>query len=127
MAYIYYNPNPQNGKRVGDCVIRAISKAMDCTWETAYISLCAEGMDLRDMPSANHVWGTYLLKNGFKQYLVSSDCPDCMTVGEFAEMHPRGVYVLATGNHAVCVENGNVYDSWDSSDEVLLYYFAKEN
>lgn len=28
MSFVYYNPNPQ-GKLVGDCVIRALSKALD--------------------------------------------------------------------------------------------------
>ena len=125
MAYIYYNSNSL-GKRVGDCVVRAVSKAMDSSWETAYISLCAEGMELRDMPSANSVWGAYLKKNWFNQHLISSECPACITVREFAETHPNGIYVLATDNHAVTVENGDYYDTFDSGDMVLLYYFAKE-
>ena len=125
MAYIYFNPNP-SARRVGDCVIRAISKAMDCSWESAYISLCAEGMDLRDMPSANYVWGEYLIKHFFTKYLVSSDCPSCISVSEFAEQHPTGIYVLATSNHVVTVVDGDYYDSWDSGDEVVLYYFEKE-
>lgn len=126
MAYIYYNPNPIKDNKVGDCAVRAISKAMDCSWETAYISLCAEGMDARDLPSANYVWGNYLIKNGFKKYLISSDCPFCTTVGEFAETHPEGVYVVATDGHVVCIEDGNIFDSWDSSSCVILFYFAKE-
>lgn len=32
MAFVYYNPNPQD-LHVGDCVIRAVSKATDLTWE----------------------------------------------------------------------------------------------
>lgn len=31
MAYIYFNPNP-DGIHVGDCVIRAVSKATNQTW-----------------------------------------------------------------------------------------------
>ena len=125
MAYIYYNPNPDNA-RVGDCAVRAVSKAMDCTWETAYISLCAEGMDLHDMPSANYVWGSYLEENGFKKRIVESICPNCITVSDFVKSHPNGTYVLATQNHTVCVEDGYYYDSWDSGAEVVLYYFIKE-
>lgn len=125
MAYIYYNPNP-NGNRVGDCVVRAISKAMDCSWETAYISLCAEGMDLRDMPSANYVWGTYLLKNGFTHHLISCDCPMCISVYQFADNFPEGTYVLATDKHVVTVIDRDYFDSWDSGNEIVLSYFYKE-
>lgn len=31
-----YNPNPA-GRRVGDCAVRAVAKALDTDWETAYI------------------------------------------------------------------------------------------
>ena len=33
--YRYYNINPKN-KTVGDCTVRAISKAMGQDWETTY-------------------------------------------------------------------------------------------
>lgn len=125
MAYIYYNPNPISA-RVGDCVVRAVSKAMDCSWETAYIGLSAEGMSLYDMPSANYVWGTYLQKNFFRKHLVDSACPNCVTVAEFAESHPNGTYVLATDNHVVCCQDGCYFDTWDSGSEIVLFYWGKE-
>ena len=31
-----YNPNPVSGQRVGDCTVRAISKATGQDWETTY-------------------------------------------------------------------------------------------
>ena len=125
MAFIYYNPNPSS-HRVGDCSVRAVSKALDCNWESAYIGLSAEGIALHDMPSSNYVWGLYLRKNGFSQYMVDSVCPACITVSKFAEENPEGVYVLATQNHVVTVIEGDYYDTWDSGDEIVLYYFAKE-
>lgn len=54
--YIHYNPNPR-GLRVGDCAVRAASKAAGETWGSAYAALCALGYDCGDMPNANHVWG----------------------------------------------------------------------
>ena len=60
MAFIQYNPNPQ-GNRVGDCTIRAISKLLNQDWNTTYIELCLQGYILKDMPSANNIWGSYLL------------------------------------------------------------------
>lgn len=55
MAYVFFNNNPSN-KRVGDCAVRAVSKAVGQDWTDAYIGLCAEGLALRDMPSSNDVW-----------------------------------------------------------------------
>ena len=124
MAYVFYNPN--HGNRVGDCTVRAVSKALDTNWENAYIGLAAEGIQLHDMPSSNTVWGLYLLKNGFRQKMVDSICPDCISVSDFAEEHPEGTFVLATPNHVVTIVNGDWFDSWDSSDETVLYYFEKE-
>lgn len=125
MAFIYFNENPQ-GQRVGDCAVRAIGKVLGKDWEDAYIGLCSEGLMYGDMPSANYVWGMYLRKFGFNQKMVSSVCPRCTTVSEFAEKHPKGRYVLATQNHVVAVVDGDYYDSWDSGDEVVIYYFEKE-
>ncbi len=126
MPYIPFNPNPKN-QRVGDCAVRAVCCALGTSWEDAYIGLCAEGLFYHDMPSANYVWGMYLKERGFEQKIIPSVCPICVTVGQFAEDHPEGIFVLATQNHAVCVCNGNVYDSWDSTGEVVLYYFEKES
>lgn len=38
MGYINYNPNPAR-KLVGDCVIRAISKVTEQSWEDTYLGL----------------------------------------------------------------------------------------
>lgn len=127
MPYIYFNPNPRN-IRVGDCSVRAIAKALNVDWETAYISLCAEGLNYCDMPSANYVWGMLLHKKGFTEHMVSHVCPACVTVAQFAEDHPDGTYVLATQNHVVCVADGGCYfDTWDSGEEVVLYFYSREN
>lgn len=39
MSYVHYNPNP-NGKSVGDCVIRAISRATGKDWGEVYTGIC---------------------------------------------------------------------------------------
>jgi hypothetical protein len=49
--WIYYNPNPR-GARVGDCSVRAVSKATEQEWTDAYISICIEGIMQADMPSS---------------------------------------------------------------------------
>lgn len=42
MAYIYFNNNPL-GKSTGDCVIRAISIALNQSWDETYWDLCECG------------------------------------------------------------------------------------
>ncbi len=125
MPFEFYNPNPKN-QRVGDCAIRAISKAIGTDWDDAYISLCTEGFVNKDMPSANYVWGRLLKRFGFDEHLISFECPDCITVSEFAERHPKGRFVLATQNHVVTVIDGTYFDTWDSGNEVVIYFYKKE-
>lgn len=125
MPYVFYNPNPKN-TRVGDCAVRAVSKAIGVDWTDAYIGLCSEGLALRDMPSANIVWGMYLKKFGFEDHSIPSICPDCTTVKKFVKDHPKGRFVLATQNHVVSVIDGNYFDTWDSGDEVVIYFYKKE-
>ncbi len=125
MAYVPYNPNPTR-KLVGDCVIRAISKTMNKDWEYVYLSIVALGFSMHDMPSSNDVWGNYLINHGFKRYIISDTCPDCYTVRQFCLDNPGLTGILATGTHVIAVEGGNYYDTWDSGDEVPIYYWRKE-
>ena len=50
MMWIEYLNNPL-GLRVGDCVIRAISKALNATWEEVYIDLWLEKVTWKIMSS----------------------------------------------------------------------------
>lgn len=124
--WIKYNPNPA-GRSVGDCSVRAIAKALGLDWETAYALIASNGFLMGDMPSSDGVWGSVLRQNGFKRYAVSSDCPYCYTATDFCREHPSGVYVLGFGGHVATVENGDLFDSWDSSNEIPQFYWTKEN
>jgi hypothetical protein len=108
---------------VGDCVLRAISKACDCSWQDAFVGLMTKAFELSDMPSSNYVWGTYLRQKGFVRQNIPNGCPDCYTLREFCDDHPQGKYIVATGTHAVAVDSGNIWDTWDSSDEIVTYYW----
>ena len=120
-----YNPNPW-GRRVGDCAIRAIAAALDVSWEVAYALIATQGYALGDMPSADSVWGSVLRRYGFKRQVIPDQCPDCYTAADFAQDHPSGVYVLAFGGHVATVKNGQILDSWDSSNEIPQYYYYLE-
>lgn len=124
--YSHYNKNPL-GKNVGDCTVRAISKATGKGWEDTYLALCMQGLIDCDMPSANAVWGNYLRKQGFRRHIVPDTCPECYSVADFAREHPRGTFILALSGHVVCVQDGVIYDSWNSGNETVLYYWTRED
>lgn len=104
-------------------MIRAIAMATGRSWREVYADLCRVGYNESDMPSSNQVWGRYLYDLGFTPYQLPEACPECVTVREFARMHPRGVYIIGTGSHAVTVIDGDYYDTWDSGDTIPAYYF----
>ena len=120
-----YNPNPV-GRSVGDCAVRAVAAALGVDWETAYAMIARNGYLMGDMPSSNGVWGAVLRQNGYTRPTLPNTCPDCYTLGQFAEDHPEGVYVVGTGNHVATVMDGLIWDAWDSSNETPVYYWQKE-
>ena len=123
--YKNYNPNPVSGQRVGDCTVRAISKATGQDWETTYAGLTAYGFMLCDMPNANWVWGAYLEDKGFRQHVIDKHGERIYTVEYFCQDHPTGTYILAIDGHVVCVVDGKYYDTWDSGGEIPIYYWMK--
>lgn len=125
MAYVFYNPNPV-GRLVGDCAIRAVSKALDTDWETAYARVAMAGYLMGDMPSSDSVWGSVLRKQGFSKEIIPNYCPDCYTAEEFCNDHPKGVFVIGFGGHVATAVDGDLYDAWDSSKEIPQYFWYKE-
>ena len=125
MTYQFYNPNPV-GRLVGDCSVRALTKALNIDWETAYTKLYVNGFMMGDMLSSDAVWGSILRQNGFYKEVVPDTCPDCYTAEDFANDHPSGIYVLGFGGHVATIVDGTLYDSWDSRREIPQYYWYKK-
>lgn len=125
MAHIFSNPNPQNSL-VGDCVIRALAIAMGKTWQDIYIKLTLQGLVMSDMPSSNKVWGSFLMSQGWKKHTIPDTCPQCYTIKDFCGEHFKGTYIACSGTHVVACIDGNYYDTWDSGDETVLFYFEEE-
>ena len=123
--WVYYNPNPKHGKVV-DCTIRAICAVTGKSWDVVYAEACLEGFLEKNMPSANSVWKSYLRRLGYGRAIIPDECPDCYTVGDFADDHPVGRFVLGTGSHAVAVIDGRVFDLFDSRSEVPVYFYYKK-
>ena len=120
-----YNPNP-TGRRVDDCAVRAIAKALDITWDESYNILADRGFFMGDMPNGNSVWGSVLRQNGFRRESIPNTCPDCYTAEDFANDHEKGVFVLGFGKHVATIRDGTIYDSWDSSREIPQYFWTME-
>lgn len=122
--YKYYNPNPA-GRVVGDCAVRAVSKALGITWEEAFDKLATVAYKMADLPNSDSVWGAVLRMNGFYRESLPNTCPDCYTARDFCWDNPVGTYVLGFGGHVATVVDGVLYDSWDSSNEIPQYFWSR--
>ena len=123
--YISYNANP-DGNRVIDCTVRAISTVLNQTWEQTYAGMVVEGMAIYNMPSANAVWNNYLKRKGFKRYIIPDNFPEDYSVRDFCRDNPKGTFLLALDGHVVCVKNGDWYDTWDSGNEIPIYFWHRK-
>ncbi len=125
MEFIFYNTNPKD-VFVEDCVIRALSLFLSLTWDEVYICLCEKGFELKDLPSSNRVWGSFLDDFGYIRNILPNKCPPCYTVKEFCRDFPLGTYLIGTGDHVLVIIDGNYYDTWDSGDLTPIYYWKKD-
>ena len=125
MAFIEYNPNPQQ-RETGDCVIRAIAKATGDDWEKVYMELTLKGLQLSAWGDTNIVWEAYLKDKRFLRQVIPNYCPACYSIADFANDHPNGTFIVATGTHVVTVVDGNYYDSFDSGQLFPSYIFYRE-
>lgn len=124
MYFENYNANPSN-KKTGDCVIRALSKALDKRWDVVYMDLCELGFELKVMPNDDECYMEYLKSKGYnKQTIKVTKGSKRPTVTSFTKEHQEGTYILRVANHLVTVCDGKYYDIWDSGD-CCLYGFWK--
>ena len=124
--FIRYNANTRN-KDVGDCVKRGLAVAYSMDYDDVSAQLNRIKRDTgRSSYNQTYVYRKFCSMNGDK-FIQSSDRP---TEKEFCEKNPSGVYLLETGDkkdnyiatHLVAVVDGDIYDSWNSSNWYVKYY-----
>ena len=119
-----YNPNP-NGLMVDDCTIRALCCLCGLNWEDASLALFCLSYEMKDVQTSKDVFNSYLKKLGYTRQLIPDFCPDCYTVSDFCRDYPQDRYVVATQSHVITIIDGDHYDTWDSSNEPITYYWSK--
>lgn len=124
-TYRYFNPNPV-GNRTRDCIIRAMAAALDITWDDAFDLVAERAKQMGQTMDENAVYGSILRQYGFYRATVPNSCPDCYTAADFCRDHPHGIYVLGFTGHVAAVIEGQVWDSFDSSNEIPCYYWGLE-
>ena len=124
MGYKFYNANPLK-MRTEDCSVRTISKILNISWDEAYDMLAEMAKGMAVMPSDKNVTSAVLRMNGFYRENLPNFLQDGYTVRDFAQDNPHGIYVLCTDNHVVPLIKGTYYDTFDSGDEDVQWFWTK--
>ncbi len=125
--YREYQPNAKaNKKHACDCVVRAICATTGKSWQETYDLLCAKGRKLQCMPNAKPTWKAVLRDLGFVSHSIKV-IRGCKrpTASTLTEEH-KGRMIVQTAHHLVGCKNGDVYDSWNSSDTPAYSYWVLE-
>ena len=112
--FVYYNRNP-DGEKQSDCVTRAISLASGLPYREVRRKLY-HSAKLLDCEKLCHTCYSFLIEQVLKFRPVNCDG---MNVGEFADLHPYGVYLVRMAGHISTIIDGDCYDIWDCRDQNL--------
>lgn len=125
-GFVRYNANDKQ-QNVGDCVARSISFATGQDYNTTLHKLQQLARNLvYDSYRNTRVFQAMMNTLGLREQKIADMEID---VASFCEDHPEGTYLLIVGkkagdkSHAVCISNGDVYDSWDSQKQLIASYW----
>lgn len=126
--YVYYQPNKKDLRdKVGDCQIRALSKALGLTWSETFdlITPICRDQQVMDVFSCDLAkTKEALTKLGFTYHVISNKRGTRRpTVATFARSHNKGRYIASVAHHVVAIVDGKYFDTWDSGDKCLYGYY----
>lgn len=119
--FIYYNANPTKDDNVGDCVIRAISLALDTDYDVVVRLLINNSNYFNCDLLVRDCYGKLLDDLGYKRYYGNG-----RTVKEVAEDYFDKKLVVRVPSHAVACLYGDVFDTWNSSYEPVDCFWVIE-
>ena len=118
---IYYNASP-NGQKRNDCVVRALSLALDLDYFDVEDLLIEIG-DYYECEELCVCCYKYLLQNiiGLKPYDGQG-----RTVDEIVEENPECVLIIRVEGHLTCAIRGAIYDIFNPGDMIVDRYWIVE-
>lgn len=125
--YKYYQPNKKDVKdKFGDCVIRALTKALNKSWVEVFDELVPISREMQCPMECKPAYEECLKNNGFVYCgITNKKGTKRPTVRTFAEKHTQGIYYLNVANHCVTIVDGIYYDIWDSGNKCVYGYWEK--
>lgn len=106
MGYRYYNANVL-GKIQEDCTVRAISCAINKSWDYVYEHLSDAAQSQGVMMNDANFIVDYLDDRYERIYGIDG------TVGEISEEYKDNIILITMVGHITCSKYGIIYDSFD--------------
>lgn len=132
-----YNANPKN-KITGDCLIRALSVALDEPYEILYTKLFKFSLKCGYMLDCKQCYAKYLQSQGWvkhkqprkwydnRKYTGEEFCKEIQEGRVWDNADMSRIIAHIGGHHAVAIIDGKVWDTWDSTDGCIGNYWTKE-
>ena len=105
----YWNENP-NGEKRNDCVTRAITFASGLDYPKVR-KILYHSAKLLNCPKLCPTCYSFAIQEVLGG--VPKNC-DGLTVGDFADLHPHGTYLIRIQGHLLAIKDNCVYDLWDN-------------
>ena len=123
-TYEFYNPHPK-GLKVGDCVKRAFTKALELDYmEVQKILNDTKKVVNVEKYNNNKVWKHLVKVYGFRKLSFQAVKGTKRMDGyQFAKQYQKGTYLLRMSHHLVACVDGVIYDTWDSRKKCVYNAF----
>lgn len=131
-TFHYHNANPKN-RITTDCVIRALSTALQIPYEQVVRELaeqqCKTGYDDGDskaidlyLKSKGWIKQPQPRKNDGKKFTGKEWCKH---ICYYSDKYPNQIIANLGGHHTVAIMWGRIWDTWDSTDGCIGNYWIK--
>jgi hypothetical protein len=110
--FVIYNPHHIRDDNVA-CIARAFS--------------CAFNKIIKNTDNLRNNWKKMLLDMGFEYVSIpAKPFSKRMTVKQLSELNTVGKTIICSlGDHVVCIKDNNYFDTCDTGDRCVFYYFVK--
>lgn len=119
--YQFLNVHPK-GKIVGDCVKRAITKAMDMDYHDVSLGLNRhKKITGAKKFNSDYNWLSYIenVCGGKQISFPAVKGQKRMNGKRFCEAYPKGRYILQMAKHLTACVDGVIYDTWDCTEKCV--------
>ena len=127
--FIYHNQNPKN-RITGDCVIRAISKALNLNYNDVLKELCEIQIKTGYSIDENRTIEKFMNQHGWIKMKQERKIDNTKYTGkEFCEQiakHNKNYVANIGGHHIVAICNKQIYDIWNCSNKTVGIYYVKK-